>query len=144
MNDKFLGFDDFLNENELNEGTIEGYQYKFKYEDKNYRILQGTDDKSIFGIKDKDGEWIAMTKGKLFDPSNYDMHRNEFLEFLQRGIKYFNIRGATAVDARTVKESEWGKFFEFELNEKPGRLKKRYVILKLHCGKAAAKWLTRK
>lgn len=141
MDNKFLDYNDFLNENDLNEGTIEGYKYKFKYSGKDYVIEQGHDDKSIFGVKDSDGEWIALTKGNLFDPENYDMDRNTFLEFLQKGIKYFNVRNP--VDLNDVKESEWAKFFEYEIKEKPGRLKKKYVVIKLHCGKAAAKWLTR-
>ena len=146
-NEKFLKFEDFLNENGLqeeeivNEATIEGYKYKFKFEGKDYIIEQGTEDESIFGVKDKDGEWTAMTKGNLFDPENYEMNRNEFLEFLQRGIKYFNVRNP--VEISDVRDSEWAKFFKFELKDKPGRLKKRYVIIKLHCGKAACKWITR-
>ena len=82
-----------------------------------------------------------MTKGKLFDPANHDMDRNSFVEFLQRGVKFFNIRDE--VNASLVEESEWGKFFKFEIKKKPGRLTKRYVIQKLHCGKAAAKWMTK-
>ena len=99
-------------------------------------------DKSIFGIKDKKtGGWKVMTKGKLFDPDNHDMDRNTFVEFIQKGIKFFNIRGE--VDASVVRDSEWDIFFKFELEKKPGRLTKNYVIQKLQCGKAAAKWITR-
>ena len=136
-----LSYDDFLNEKELNEDTIEGYRYKFDFEGKTYHIDQGEDDKTIFGIKDKDGGWKVMTKGRLFDPANHDMDRNEFLKFIQRGIKYFNIRAEVSLDE--VKESEWEKFFDFEIKKKPGRISKKYVILKLHCGKAAAKWLSK-
>ena len=149
-NEKFLKFEDFVNESELqdgdfdelNEATIEGYEYKFKFEGRDYIIKQGVDDKSIFGVKNKDGDWIAMTKGDLFDPKHSDMHRNEFIKFIQRGIKYFNVRNP--VEVIDVKNSEWSKFFAYELAHKPGRLKKRYVVIKLHCGKAACKWLTRK
>lgn len=139
---KFLGFDDFVNENELNEATIEGYEYRFTFDGVKYKIVQGTEDKTIFGIKNKDGEWRVLTKGKLFDPANYDMNRNEMVEFLQRGIKYFNVRNPVTLD--DVRGSEWEKFFEWELANKPGRLDKKYTVMKLHCGKAAAKWLTRK
>ena len=134
-------FEDFLNEQKIEEGTIEGYKYRFTFEDKKYFIEQGKDDKSIFGIKDKDGDWIVMTKGSLFDPAKHDMDRNAMVEFLQRGIKYFNVRNPVTLD--DVRESEWKNFFDFELAKKPGRINKKYVVLKLHCGKAAAKWLTR-
>ena len=141
--ERFMNYEDFLNENEvlLTEGTIAGYKYRFKFEDKKYLIHQGKKDKSIFGVKDKDGDWIVLTKGHLFTPKHYDMTRNEMVEFLQKGIKYFNVRNPVTVD--DVKSSEWSKFFSFELEKKPGRITKRYCILKLHCGKAAAKWLTR-
>lgn len=139
---KFLNYEDFLNESqELNEKTIEGYSYRFNFEGKKYVIKQGKDDKSIFGIKGKDKDWYVMTKGNLFDPKVYDMDRNSFVEFIQKGIKYFNVRNPVEVD--DVKNSEWAKFFKYELDKKPGRINKKYVVLKLHCGKAAAKWLTR-
>jgi len=145
MMNYFRKFIEFLTEKEetskIVEGTIEGYKYRFTFEGKKYFIQQGTKDKSIFGIKDKDGEWIVLTKGSLFDPNEHDMDRNSMVEFLQRGIKYFNVRNPVTLD--DVRSSEWEKFFKFELNKKPGRINKRYVILKLHCGKAAAKWLTR-
>ena len=139
--ERFMNYDDFLNENEIFEGTITGYKYRFNFEDKKFLIHQGKKDKSIFGIKGKDDEWIVLTKGHLFTPSHYDMNRNEMVEFLQKGIKYFNVRNPVTPD--DVKSSEWSKFFRFELEKKPGRLTKRYVVFKLHCGKAAAKWLTR-
>jgi hypothetical protein len=145
MMNYFRKFVEFLTEkaetSKIEEGTIEGYKYRFTFEDKKYFIQQGTKDKSIFGIKDKDGDWIVLTKGSLFDPAEHDMDRNSMVEFLQRGIKYFNVRNPVTLD--DVRGSEWEKFFKFELNKKPGRINKRYVILKLHCGKAAAKWLTR-
>jgi hypothetical protein len=141
--DRFKNFDDFVNESEaVEEGTIEGYRYRFTLDGKKYFIDQGKKDKSIFGIKDKKtGGWKVMTKGKLFDPDNHDMDRNTFVEFIQKGIKFFNIRGE--VDASVVRDSEWDIFFKFELEKKPGRLTKNYVIQKLQCGKAAAKWITR-
>jgi len=137
---EFLNYEDFLNEKLINEDTIEGYKYRFDFEGKRYIIHQGEKDKTIFGIK-KDGDWYVMTKGHLFDPENHDMTRNEMVEFIQKGIKYFNIRNPVEVD--TVKESEWAKFFDFELKKTPGRINKKYVILKLQCGKAAAKWLSK-
>lgn len=129
-------------EKSLNEGTIDGYKYHFNFEGKKYYITQGKKNKTIFGIKDKDsGKWKVLTKGDLFDPGKNGMERNEMVEFIQRGIKYFNIRNP--VEIEDVKESEWSKFFKYELDNKPGRLNKKYVILKLQCGKAAAKWHTR-
>jgi hypothetical protein len=129
-------------EKSLNEGTIEGYRYHFNFEDKKYYITQGTKNKTLFGIKDKDsGKWKVLTKGDLFDPAKNGMDRNEMVEFIQRGIKYFNIRNP--VEIEDVKESEWSKFFKYELDNKPGRLNKKYVILKLQCGKAQCKWHTR-
>jgi hypothetical protein len=139
--EQILNFDDFLNEKLITEETIEGYKYRFMYDDKKYLIHQGTKDKTIFGVKGKDGDWIVLTKGDLFDPAKHDMDRNEFVEFLQRGVKYFNIRNP--VEVEDVKNSEWGKFFDFELKKRPGRINKKYVVLKLHCGKASAKWHTR-
>ena len=137
---KILDFDGFINENSLNEGTIEGYKYHFRFEGKKYTVHQGEKDKTLFGIKDKDGEWYVATKGKVFDPKSNDMEDKEFFEFIQRGIKFFNIRNP--VEVEDVKQSEWKKFFNFELKNKPGRLNKKYVVLKMHCGKAAAKWLS--
>ena len=134
--------EDFLNEKLIQEDTIEGYEYRFDFEEKRYIIKQGTKDKTIFGIKNKDGGWYVLTKGHLFDPEEHGMDRNKMVEFLQKGIKYFNIR--SEVDKETLEDSEWVKFFDFELKKKPGRINKKYVILKLHCGKASAKWLTRK
>lgn len=132
-------FEDFSNE--LNEETIKGYKYHFTFEDNDYTIHQGKKDKTIFGVKDKDGGWKAMTKGKLFDSSKNDMETSEMIQFIQRGIKYFNVRNP--VEQKDVRESEWSKFFRFELKHKPGRLTKKYVILKLHCGKASCKWLSK-
>lgn len=138
---KLKDYENFLNEEELLEGTIEGYNYRFKFEDKKYIIRQSNKDKNMFGIKNKDGGWFVMTNGHLFDPAHHDMDRNSMVELLQRGIKYFNVRNP--VEPKDVKESEWAKFFKFELNKKPGKISKKYVVLKLHCGKAAAKWLSR-
>ena len=135
-------FQDFLNEKKVNEDTLEGYEYRFDFEGDTYVIEQGTKDKTIFGIKGKDGEWDVMTKGHLFDPEENGMDRNEFVEFLQKGVKYFNIRNPVEVD--DVKDSDWAKFFDFEIKKRPGRINKKYVVAKLHCGKAAAKWLSRK
>jgi hypothetical protein len=135
-------FDEFLNEGMIEEDTAPDYKYHFKYEGKMHYIHQGKDDESIFGIKGKDGDWYVMTKGDLFDPAKNDMEKKEFLSFLQRGVKYFNIRGE--VDINDVKDSEWAKFFKFELAKKPGRINKKYCVLKMHCGKASAKWHSRK
>lgn len=137
---KILDFEGFINENSLNEGTVEGYKYRFNFEGKKYTIHQGEKDKTLFGVKDKDGEWYVATKGKMFDSKSNDMEDKEFLEFIQRGIKFFNIRNP--VEIEDVKQSEWKKFFNFELKNKPGRLNKKYVILKLHCGKAQSKYLS--
>jgi hypothetical protein len=135
-------FGEYINEGKrIDEETVEGYQYHFTFEGDDYTIEQGTKDKTIFGIKGKDGDWLAMTKGHLFDPKEHDMDRDEFVKFIQRGIKYFNVRNP--VEIEDVKNSEWAKFFDFELKKRPGRLKKKYVVLKMHCGKAAAKWLSR-
>ena len=134
-------FEDFLNEQRLDEDTIEGYKYRFDFEGDRYIIHQGTKDKTIFGVKNKKGEWEVMTKGHLFDPAENGMDRNEFVEFIQRGIKYFNVRNP--VEVEDVKESEWAKFFDFEIKKRPGRIDKKYVVIKLHCGKAAAKWLSK-
>jgi hypothetical protein len=135
-------FNEFINEAErLDEDTIEGYNYHFDFEGDRYVIHQGKKDKTIFGIKDKKGGWKAMTKGHLFDPGEYDMDRDEFTKFLQRGIKFFNVRNPVTVE--DVEGSEWAKFFDFELKKRPGRINKKYVVLKMHCGKAAAKWLAR-
>jgi hypothetical protein len=138
---KILNFDEFLKES-LNEETVEDYRYRFRFEGKKYFIDQGTKDESIFGVKGKDGEWKVLTKGSLFDPKKNDMEKDEFVEFIQRGIKYFNVRNP--VEVEDVKESEWKKFFKYELDNRPGRINKKYVILKLHCGKASAKWHSRK
>lgn len=138
MSKIITNFDDFLNEEHLNEDTIKGYKYHFNFEGKKYIIHQGTEDKTIFGIKDKDGEWSVMTKGNLFDPKTNDMEEKEFFEFIQRGIKFFNVRNPVEID--DIKESEWRKFFDYELKKKPGRLNKKYVVLKMHCGKAQSKW----
>ena len=133
-------FSDF--ESKLNEATVKGYRYHFNFEGKKYYITQGKDDKTLFGVKDKDtGKWKVLTKGDLFDPANNDMDRKEMIEFIQRGIKYFNIRNP--VEVEDVKESEWAKFFKYELDNRPGRINKKYVIMKLQCGKAQAKWHTR-
>ena len=141
--DHFKDFENFINESQaLKEGTIEGYRYRFSLDGVKYFIDQGKEDKTIFGIKDKKkGGWKVMTKGDLFNPDTYDMDRNSFVEFIQKGIKFFNIRAE--VDSSIVKDSEWAKFFSFELEKKPGRLTKNYVIMKLQCGKAAAKWHTK-
>ena len=132
-----LNFENFLSDDPINEDTVEGYEYHFTYEGNDYNISQGKKDKTIFGIKDKD-KWKVITKGKLFDPSANEMDRNEFVKFLQKGIKFFNIRSEINLDI--LKESDWAKFFKFEIHKRPGRINKRYVIQKLHCGKAAAKW----
>lgn len=134
-------FNEFLNEDILNEDTIEGYVYHFTYEGNDYEITQGKKDKTIFGIKKKDGGWKAITKGHLFDPKHNDMDRNEMTKFLQKGIKFFNIRAD--VNVEEVRDSEWAKYFDFEIRKRPGRINKKYVILKLHCGKAQCKWLSR-
>jgi hypothetical protein len=141
--DKFKKYEEFVNESEsLEEGTIEGYRYRFTLDGKKYFIDQGKKDKTIFGIRDKEkGGWKVMTRGHLFDPKTNDMDRNSFIEFIQQGIKFFNIRAEA--DASLVKDSEWAKFFKFEIKKKPGRLTKNYVIKKLQCGKAACKWLSR-
>ena len=144
MDSKFLNYDNFVNENAkmIDEGTIEGYRYRFTFDGKKYFIDQGKDDETIFGVKDeKKGGWFVMTKGNLFDPTANEMDRNAFVEFLQKGIKFFNIRGEVTPDI--IKDSEWAKFFDFELKKKPGRITKKYAVLKLHCGKASAKWLSR-
>ena len=151
-----LSFDEFLDEEFfenipfdeldesmeiLNEDTIEGYKYHFTFEGTDYTIRQGKKDETIFGIK-HEGKWKVLTKGRLFDPRLHDMHKNEMTNFIQKGIKYFNIRGNVDVD--TVKESQWAKFFKFEIAKKPGRINKKYVILKLHAGKASAKYWAKK
>lgn len=136
-----LDYEKFINEQEVNEDTIPGYKYHFDFEGDEYTIIQGKEDKTIFGIRKKDGEWRVMTKGRLFDPRENDMTRDEMTKFIQRGIKFFNVRNPVEID--TVKNSEWAKFFDFELKKRPGRINKKYVILKLHCGKAAAKWLAK-
>lgn len=138
---KLLGYEEFLNEDELNEETVEDYQYHFRFEGKRYTIHQGEKDKTLFGIKSKDGDWFVVTKGKLFAPDSHDKHKNEMIELIQRGIKYFNVRNP--VEKEDVEESEWAKFFDFELKKKPGRINKKYVVLKLHCGKAQCKYLSR-
>jgi hypothetical protein len=126
----------------INEATVKGYRYHFNFEGKKYYITQGKKDKTIFGIKDKSsGKWKVITKGDLFDPGKNDMEKNEMVEFIQRGIKYFNIRNP--VEVEDVKESEWSKFFKYELDNRPGRINKKYVIQKLQCGKAQAKWHSR-
>ena len=145
MNLEILNFDEYLNENEdenssLNEDTIEGYTYHFDYNGKTYKIHQGKEDKTIFGVK-KDGKWKAMTKGDLFDAKKHSMTRDEMIKFLQKGIKFFNIR--SQVDIDILRDSQWAKFFDFEIKKRPGRINKKYVILKLHCGKAACKWLAK-
>lgn len=139
---KFLNFEDFLNESEnINEETVEGYKYRFSFEGKKYIIHQGEKDKTIFGIKDKKGDWYVLTKGNLFSPDNNDLDKNSMVEFLQRGIKYFNVRNPVEID--DIKNSEWAKFFDYELKKKPGRLTKKYVVLKMHCGKAQCKYLSK-
>lgn len=137
--DHFLLFEEW--NTKINEDTIEGYEYHFTFEGDEYTIDQGEKDKTIFGIKKKNGDWLVMTKGRLFDPAAHDKTRNEMVKFLQEGIKFFNIRNPVEVD--TVKESEWAKFFDFEIRKRPGRINKKYVVLKLHCGKASAKWLSK-
>lgn len=134
--EKFMDFDDFLNEN-----TVANYRYRFSFDGKKYFIKRGKKNKDIFGIKNDEGKWIALTKGNLFSPKKNGMDRNSFVEHIQKGIKYFNIRNPVTVD--DVKDSDWRKFFKFEIEKKPGRINKKYVILKLHAGKAAAKWLSR-
>lgn len=134
-------FKDFC-EFKLNEETVEGYEYHFTFDGDEYTIKQGTKDKTIFGIRKKDSkDWLVMTKGKFFDAQANGMDLKEMTDFLQRGIKFFNIRGE--VDVEIVKDSEWAKFFDFELKKKPGRINKKYAVLKLHVGKAACKWLAR-
>ena len=141
--DNLKSFIEFLNENELNEDTVDGYKYHFTFEDKDYTIVQGKKNKTIFGIKNDKGGWKVMTKGHLFDPKEHGHSDdpNEFFQFIQKGIKYFNVRNPIELD--DVKESEWAKFFDFEIKKRPGRINKTYVVLKMHCGKAAAKWLAK-
>lgn len=148
---QFLDYNQFINEGEesldpkneeINEDTVEGYEYHFNFEGKKYHIRQGKKDESIFGIKTKDGKWFCLTKGNLFNPEDKKMDLNEFIKFLQRGIKYFNVRNP--VELEDVKNSEWSQYFDYEIKHRPGRITKKYVVLKMHCGKASAKWHARK
>lgn len=112
-------------------------KYNFSFDHKRYTIRQAKTNPSKFGIKDKDGNWEVFVRNDIFDPKRFDMEDKDFLDWVQRGIKHFNILGE--VTRKEVFESEWKDLFKFELkNNKP--INKRYVILKLQCGKRNAKW----
>jgi hypothetical protein len=112
-------------------------KYNFSFDHKRYTIHQAKTNPSKFGVKDKNGNWEVYVRDDIFDPKRFDMGDDEFLEYIQRGIKHFNILGE--VTRKEVTESEWKQLFRYELkHDKP--INKRYVILKLQCGKRNAKW----
>lgn len=111
--------------------------YHFSYNNHRYTIHQAKSNPSKFGIKDKDGEWEVYVRNDIFDPSRFDMEGKDFLDWIQRGIKHFNILGE--VTRKEVSESEWKPLFKYELKHNEP-INKRYVILKLQCGRRNAKW----
>ena len=116
---------------ELNE-----VKYHFDYNHNTYTIHQAETNKSKFGIK-KHGKWVLYVRNRIFDPKRFKMEPDEFLAWVQKGIKHFNILGE--VTRKDVFESEWKKLFRHELkHNKP--INKKYVVLKLHCGKRNARY----
>ena len=124
-------FEEWSNE-ELNET-----KYHFHFDNKRYTIHQARTNPSKFGIKTKDGEWEVFVRNEVFDPEHHEMKPKEFLDWVQRGIKHFNILGE--VTRKEVFDSEWKSLFRYELKHHR-MINKRYVILKLQCGKRNAKW----
>ena len=119
------------------ESLNERLKYNFSFNGHRYTIHQAKTNPSKFGIKDKDGEWEIYVRNTLFDHERHDMDPKEFLDFIQRGIKHFYILDPVTRD--DVSNSEWKDFFKWELkHNKP--INKRYVVIKLHCGKANARW----
>jgi len=127
---KYMMIKSFEEWNELNEAA----KYHFDFEHTTYTIHQSKSDPSKFGIK-KDGKWSITARGRMFDPKKYDMKPKEFLAYIQRGIKHFNIIGT--VDRKSVFESEWRPLFKYELKHNT-TFNKKNIILKLHCGKRNA------
>jgi hypothetical protein len=125
-----------LFENYIEDELNERLKYHFSLDDVRYTIFQAKTNDTKFGTK-KDGDWDIYVKGDSFNPYVHDMEPKEFLKFLQRGIKYFNIR--QDITHKDVADSEWKQFFKHELKHNEP-LNKRIVIVKLHCGKANAKW----
>ena len=110
-------------------------KYHFSYNHFRYTIRQSKDNPSKFGIKTKEGDWEIFTQDHTFDAKKHDMEINEFLDWIQTGIKHFNILGV--VTRKEIAESEWKSFFRYELkHNKP--INKRYAVLKLQCGKRNA------
>lgn len=118
-------------------GQLNETRYHFSYNNNRYTIHQAKTNPSKFGVKNKDGEWEVYVRNDIFDPSRFDMEDKEFLDWIQRGIKHFNILGE--VTRKEVFESEWKDLFKYELKHNEP-INKRYVILKLQCGKRNAKW----
>jgi hypothetical protein len=117
--------------------SVNEAKYHFSFDNKRYTIHQAKTNPSKFGIKDKDGDWEVYVRNEVFDPENHEMKPKEFLDWVQRGIKHFNILGE--VSRKEIAESEWKPLFSYELkHNKP--INKRYAILKLQCGKRNAKW----
>lgn len=122
---------------EWSEEVNESSKYHFSYNNNRYTIHQAKSNPSKFGIKDKNGEWEVFVRNEVFDPEHHDMEPKEFLDWVQRGIKHFNILGKVTRDE--VFNSEWRPLFKYELKHKKP-INKRYVILKLQCGRRNAKW----
>lgn len=122
---------------EWSEEVNESSKYHFSYNNNRYTIHQAKSNPSKFGIKDKNGEWEVFVRNEVFDPEHHDMEPKKFLDWVQRGIKHFNILGEVTRDE--VFNSEWRSLFKYELKHKKP-INKRYVILKLQCGRRNAKW----
>jgi hypothetical protein len=123
-------FEDWENQEKIFET-----KYHFSFNNYRYTIHQAKTNPSKFGIKDKDGEWEVYVRNEVFDPEHHEMDPDEFLEHIKRGIKHFTILGEVTRD--DVFNSEWKDLFRYELKHKLP-INKRYVVLKLQCGKRNA------
>ena len=120
----------------INEDLFES-KFHFNFDHKRYTIHQARTNPSKFGIKDKDGNWEIFVRNDIFDPKKFGMKSKDFLDWVQRGIKHFNILGE--VTRNEVSDSEWKQLFNFELkHNKP--INKKICILKMQCIKRNVKW----
>ena len=115
----------------------ESRKLHFTFEDERYTIRQSEEDPTLFGIRGKKVDWIASARGDEFNPWKHDMTGKQMLDSISRGIKHFTILGE--VTKKDVEESEWRTLFPYALQHSE-LIDKEYVVLKLQCGKANAKY----
>ena len=128
-----MNFNEYMEDLSLDESST----YHFDYNEFRYTIRTAHTNTSKFGIKDKHGDWEVYAKDDDFNPYTHGMKGSEMLTLIQDGIKHFTI--LDPVKFSDVRESRWRKFFRKELKHME-KINKRYVILKLHCGKRNALW----